>query len=391
MRFAAEPTARGAGGGRHLHRVGRLGGTARESQLTRHPPAAPRHRLVRGDPAVFTPTPIIRPNMNTDAMRRYVGDALLRHAGRDEWDALGRIARTADGISPAGPPELALRACRAAGGTDTDAYPAAASLHALHAGIHLVDDVIDGEERSIVDLPPGLRANLAMALQSIAVELLADAPAPIRAPLMLAAAAAGRETARGQEMDAAGAADEEAYWRIVEAKTPPLFTAALRMGALAGGAPADTADALAAAGVPLGVLVQLGDDLGDVMGDVIHPDWQRPGDNVALRFALEADHPDRDRFHALVPRVPADPAAHDEAKEILVRCGAFAFCVHHIRVAAEAARRAVLAVPLADPAPVLGFVDLLAAPVNDLLAQLGVIEAELEDDGLLVPEPAAVA
>lgn len=324
--------------------------------------------------------------MSTDAMRRYVGDALLRHADADDWDALRQIAGMAGGISPVGPPELALRACRAAGGEGDAAYPAAASLHALHAAIHLVDDVIDGEERSIVDLPPGLRANLAMALQSISIEVLAAAPAEVRAPLMLAAAAAGRETARGQELDAAGAADEDAYWRIVEAKTPPLFTAALRMGALSGGASAATAEALAAAGVPLGVLVQLGDDLGDVMGGEIHPDWQRPGDNVALRFALEADHPERGRFHALVPRVPTDPAAHAEAREILVRSGAFAFCVHHMRVAADAARRAVHAVALPNPAPVLDFVDLLAAPVTELLAQVGVDEAELAEDELVALE-----
>jgi geranylgeranyl pyrophosphate synthase len=313
--------------------------------------------------------------MSTDAMRRYVRDALLRHAEASGWSALGQIAGSARGIGAGGPPDLALRACRAAGGREAEAYPAAASLHALHAAIQLVDDVIDGEERSIVDLPPGLRANLAMALQCIAIELLADAPGAVRAPLMLAAAAAGRETARGQELDAAGAADEDGYWRIVEAKTPPLFAAALRMGALSGGAPA-IAEELAAAGVPLGVLVQLGDDLGDVMGAEIHPDWERPGNNVALRFALEADHPDRARFHALVPRVPSDQAAHAEAKEILVRSGAFAFCVHHMRGAADAARRAILAVPLAHPTPVLEFVDRIAAPVDALLAELGVAPVE---------------
>ena len=310
-------------------------------------------------------------------MRRYVGGALRRRADEYGWNALRALAGVAEGISPVGPSELALRACRAAGGSDEAAYPAAASLHALHAAIHLVDDLIDGEERPIVALAPGLRANLALALQCISVEMLDAAPAELRAPLMLAAAASGRETSRGQELDAAGADDEEAYWRIVEAKTPPLFTAALRMGALSGGASPATADALAAAGVPLGVLVQLGDDLGDVMGEALHPDWQRPGDNVALRFALEADHPERERFHALVPRV-ADPAAHAEAGEILVRSGAFSFCVHHMRLATDAARRAVLAVPLHDPAPVLELIDQIAAPVVELLAEVGVDEHALE-------------
>src|SRR5215213_11507479 len=155
--------------------------------------------------------------MSTETMRRYVGDALRRRADEYGWDALRVLAGMAGGISPAGPSELALRACRAAGGSDEAAYPAAAALHALHAAIHLVDDIIDGEERSIVELPPGLRANLALALQCIAVEELAAAPPELRAPLMLAAAAAERETSRGQELDAAGAADEDGYWRIVEA------------------------------------------------------------------------------------------------------------------------------------------------------------------------------
>jgi geranylgeranyl pyrophosphate synthase len=323
--------------------------------------------------------------MSGDEMRRYVGDALRRRADEHDWDALRVLAGLAGGISPVGPSELAVRACRAAGGRDRDAYPAAAALHALHAAIHVVDDLIDGEERSVVEMPPGLRANLALALQCMAVEMLDEARPDLRAPLMRAVAAAGRKTSRGQEMDAAGAGDEEAYWRIVEAKTPPLFAAALRMGALSGGARAEDAEALAQAGTPLGILVQLGDDLGDVMGDEIHPDWQRPGDNVALRFALEADHPDRERFQRLVPHVATNPAAHLLAKEILVRSGAFAFCVHHMRVAAEHARRAVLAVPLADAAPVLEVIARLTSPVDELLAQLGVDEDELEEE----PELAA--
>ena len=311
-------------------------------------------------------------------MRRYVGEALLRRADADGWEALGVVSALAARIHPVGPSELALRACRAAGGTSERAHPAAASLHCLHTAIHLVDDLIDGEERAAVPLPtPGLLANFALALQSLAIEVLEDAPEEVRAALMRAAAAAGRETARGQELDAAGAADEDAYWRIVESKTPPLFTAALRMGARSGGAAPEVAAALAEAGVPLGVLVQLGDDLGDVLGEELHPDWARPADNIVLRFALEADHPDRDRFRALVPRV-AEPGAHAEAREILVRSGALSFGVHHMLVAADEARRRVLALPLADPAPVLEMIDEIAAPISSLLAEVGVDEGALE-------------
>jgi geranylgeranyl pyrophosphate synthase len=314
--------------------------------------------------------------MSSEAMRRYVGGALRARADAYEWDALRTAAGFADGLSAQGPSELAVRACRAAGGADEPAFAAAASLHALHVGIHLVDDIIDDEERPSIDLPPGLRANLALALQCIAIEVLEDAPANVRAALMSAAAAAGRETARGQELDARGADDEEGCWRIIEAKTPPLFTAALRMGALSGGASPGAAEALAAAGVPVGVLIQLGDDLGDVMDDVLHPDWQRPGDNLALRFALQADHPDRDEFAALLPRV-GDPTAYARAREIVVHSGAFSFCVHHMRVAADEARRIVLAAPLADPGPVLELVDSLAAPIDHLLARAGLDECAL--------------
>ncbi len=66
--------------------------------------------------------------MSSISMRRYVGDALGRRADDEGWEALRAVAGMAGGIGPLGPPELALRACRAAGGRDEAAYPAAASL-----------------------------------------------------------------------------------------------------------------------------------------------------------------------------------------------------------------------------------------------------------------------
>jgi hypothetical protein len=50
----------------------------------------------------------------------------------------------------------------------------------------------------------------------------------------------------------------------------------------------------------------------------------------------------------------------------------------------------VLAVPLADPAPVLEMIDRLAAPVADLLARIGAEDGELElaGDGLVTLQAA---
>ncbi len=186
----------------------------------------------------------------------------------------------------------------------------------------------------MVELAPGLCANLALALQCIAVEVLAAAPPHVRAALMLAAAAAGRETARGQELDAADAADEDGYWRVVEAKTPPLFTAALRMGALSGGAAPAAAEALAAAGIPLGVLVQLGDDLGDVMGEALRPRLAAPGRRT-WRCASRSrpTTPSATLPHARSAGAGRPRRACRGARDP-VRSGAFGFCVHHMRVAA---------------------------------------------------------
>ena len=320
--------------------------------------------------------------MSPDPMRRYVEEALLARAEREDWEALRTVARLAAGMHPQGPAELAMRACRAAGGRPEQAHPAAAALYCLHVAVHLVDDLIDGEERPLLPLSPGLRANFALALQALAVELAAGAPPAAREPLMAAAARAAVDTARGQELDAAGAPDEEAYWRIVERKTPPLFAAALFMGAVAGGAPVEVAARLAEAGTPMGVLVQLGDDLGDVMGEELHPDWANPGGNLALRFAAEADHPDRARFAGLVARI-GEPGVHEEAREVLIRSGAMSYCVHHMLVAAAGARRMIEALPLADPAPLLEAVDALAAPAAECLAELGAVPAEA------LPEAAA--
>ena len=88
-------------------------------------------------------------------MRRYVGDALRARADKYDVGCVRALAGLAGGSARwvrrswrcgrAAPPAAATAA----------AYPAAASLHALHAAIHVVDDLIDGEERPWWSWRPG--------------------------------------------------------------------------------------------------------------------------------------------------------------------------------------------------------------------------------------------
>lgn len=63
------------------------------------------------------------------------------------------------------------------------------------------------------------------------------------------------------------AADRQGYLRVIDGKTAALFRWALRAGARAGGADAETESALVAYGTHLGLAFQLTDDLLDVDGD----------------------------------------------------------------------------------------------------------------------------
>jgi geranylgeranyl pyrophosphate synthase len=266
--------------------------------------------------------------------------------------------------------------CLAVGGDGTLALPAAAAIFCSLISIHLVDDMLDldphGDYRRLGE---GRAANLGLAFQAVGHRLL-DAPAlppATRAALQATLAQMTLGTAFGQGLDSHEVTGEEEYWRVVEAKTPPLFAAAFRLGALIGGAPAGLADGLARLGGILGRLVQVTDDLTDAVQVPAGADWQRRSNNLTILFAMTAEHPERERFLELSRRV-ADPEALAAAQKILISSGAVSFCAFKMLEFAKEANDLLAALPLPDPAPVSGLIQLHLAPLHRLLASVGVDE-----------------
>jgi len=110
---------------------------------------------------------------------------------RDAVLALPAMAAWPDAaaVFPARPDEplrfdwqLPVLACRAVGGSEEAALPAAAAVACLQISIILADDVLDQDPRGAHHrLGVGRTANLALAFQAAALALLGRAPAPAEA------------------------------------------------------------------------------------------------------------------------------------------------------------------------------------------------------------------
>ena len=284
--------------------------------------------------------------------------------------------------------------CEAAGGEPVQALPAAASLVCLCASINVVDDILDDDAGGpYEEHGAGRAANLALALQAAATQLIADAELTEaqRLASLRWVAFAGLGTARGQELDVAeegpendangsagatGVGDnrEQTYWRIVESKSTPLLSAATALGAVAADCSESQVDQIARVGALLGKIIQISDDLTDAMAQPAEADWQRPHTNLSLLYALTADHDQRDRFRSLLSRVD-DHEALVDAQLILTTCGAIGFCVYNIVQLYREAQTLTRDLGLQTP-----------GALSDLLARhIRPTEALLEEAGLDSP------
>ncbi len=269
-------------------------------------------------------------------------------------------------------------ACQASGGREEQALPGAAAVFCLIQSMHLVDDMLDEDPRGLHhQLGPGKVANLALALQAASSRVIEDAglPPQTRALIHGSLAKAALGTAYGQAMDAGDLEGEENYWRIVEAKTPPLFGTAMFIGAVLGRSPASTAEGLEKLGFLIGMMIQISDDLKDAMETPARPDWRRKWNNLPILYAMTAEHPERSHFLDLLSRIE-EPAALTAAQEILFRCGAVSYCTYRVIEHYRSARKNVESIPLANPESIEELLNHLVEPLKGLFSSIGVESPE---------------
>ena len=269
--------------------------------------------------------------------------------------------------------EFPVQACLAVGGDESSAIPAAAAISSLQLSLILIDDMLDEDPRGAYhQLGQAATANMAFAFQSAAFRVLADAPvaAERRAALHASLAQMTLAVALGQYLDSRNLDDEDGYWRVAETKSAPYFGSALQIGALLGDATPDVAQRLYEIGFLVGVGINVYDDLMDALETPAKPDWALGRNNLAILYALTADHPARAEFEVLRAQAD-DPLALDAAQRILIQCGAVSYCVYHIIQRNQAARQLLDSIPLADPRYLRELIASHSRPLVGLLESVG--------------------
>lgn len=284
---------------------------------------------------------------------------------------------TQEGDQPRVDWQLPALACQAVGGDPILALPAVGAIACIKLSYILADGILDEDPQGDHQrIGTGRAANLALGLLAAAFALIGRCQADERTRARLTASLAEMALtgAMGQEMDAQNRSGEVHYWKVVRAKGSPFYAGSLEMGALVGGADAALARGLYDFGTILGEMVQLYDDLEDAFKTPAAPDWRRGQNNLLILYAQTADHPQREQFIHLLPRVVGDPQALHRAQEILIRSGAVSYCVYHLLERYRACRRLLRRLELANPAPLW---DLLMStqvePLREWLGMLGVV------------------
>lgn len=304
---------------------------------------------------------------------RAIQERLRRFPEVSQWpELLSLVERETLSARPCW--EFTLDACEVVGGSRHDAEAGASVVFCMLYSIHLVDDLLDDDPKGIYhQVGRAAAANMALAFQSVAGRLLGEchleAEAERFAHRRLAAACLG--TAFGQMLDSHDFEGEEAYWRMVRLKTPPLFSFALFLGALIGGATVNRAEAVASLGERLGEIIQISDDLHDALAKPAAPDWQRKATNLPILYAATADHAERQAFLNLVPEVANDEAL-ERAQDILVRSGAFSYCAYRLVQAYRQARQQIDDLSLPRSEVMIDLFDHYIRPLRRLLQAVGV-------------------
>lgn len=248
-----------------------------------------------------------------------------------------------------------------------------ATIAALLEAIKIIDDIHDEEAVCLAtQIGTAAALNVAMAAYAWSLELTAALPFP-ESSWRTAANAVGRgirETAIGQMLETTIDSGFEDFWNVVDKKTPPLVGTALELGALAAGASPAEAASLTRLAIPLGRLLQIGDDCHDALGPEAS-DWRSPANNLLLRFSLCG--PQRQELAALL-RNAIDPESLRASQILLLRDGALAYAMHAQQTTMRALAETIEALALPNPAPFLASLDRHQSETGALLRKSGLAQ-----------------
>ncbi len=172
-------------------------------------------------------------------------------------------------------PALLLLMCQALGCQDPRRHALAAVVEFIHTATLLHDDVVDESTlrrgRDTANQVFGNAASVLVGdfLYSRAFQMMVDAG---NMRIMQVLADATNVIAEGEVLQLMNMhdayLDEQAYLRVIRAKTAKLFEASARLAAILAGTDADTEARCAAYGQALGAAFQVVDDVLDYEGDV---------------------------------------------------------------------------------------------------------------------------
>jgi geranylgeranyl diphosphate synthase type II len=236
-------------------------------------------------------------------------------------------------------PALSLMCCSIYSDDISQVMPAALAIEVFHNFTLLHDDIMDHAplRRNKPTVHEKWNSNVAIlsgdAMLIKAYELLSATPQPLLPAVMQVFNQTALEVCEGQQYDmnfeSQARVSEKDYLHMIELKTSVLLAAAMKTGAICGGAPSPDPDILYDAGRLMGLAFQLQDDWLDSFGNSETFGKTIGGDIVANKKtwlyikALElASEPDRD----FLLKAYSSPTLHrdekiDAVRSVFVRVG----------------------------------------------------------------------
>jgi geranylgeranyl pyrophosphate synthase len=269
--------------------------------------------------------------------------------------------------------DIAMGACKAVGGEETQSIPVLAALSCLQLCLVLIDDIVDQDPKGKhIQLGIGNVVNMATAFQAMGSYVMFESE--LAPELMLKIVSVFNrmflDTTYGENIDILTPETEEIYWEMVRTKSSAFYGSAFEAGAIVGGSSEEVRKEVRAFGDIYGEMIQIHDDLKDTLSVPPDPDWVLGRRPLPILFAELVDHPEKARFLELRKDIER-PGALEEAQAILVRCGAISYGFDQLFARYQAGTRMLPQIDLQAPDELQSLMDELIEAPRKLLETLG--------------------